>query len=113
VERRTDKLGLREWSAEAASAEARGDLLVASLCFGIAKYPCLGNDAHAHAYDEQLRTYIDASRSFPLEFERRVLSVDYHGETTPVAVHIYRRPGRDRRRPRRPRRGRVEGGQPA
>ncbi len=84
---------VHEWSAEAAAAQARGDLLVASLCFGIAKYPCLGNDAHAHAYAEQLRTYLKASTSFPLKFERRILGVQYHGETTPVAIHTYRRPG--------------------
>lgn len=84
---------VREWSAEAAAAEARGDLLLASLCFGAAKYPCLASQAHEIAYSDQLRTYLAAAPGFPLSFERRVLDVHYHGETTPVPVHIYRRPG--------------------
>ncbi len=82
-----------EWSAEAALAESRGALLVASLCYGIAKYPCLASAAHAHAYEEQLRTYLAASPTFPLAFERRVLDVGYHGETTRVPIHVYRRTG--------------------
>lgn len=84
---------VREWSAEAAAAEAGGDLLLASLCFGVAKYPCLASQAHQIAYREQLRTYLAAAPGFPLAFERRVLDVEYHGGATPVPVHIYRRPG--------------------
>ena len=82
-----------EWSAEAAAAEAGGDLLLASLCFGAAKYPCLASRAHEIAYGEQLRTYLAAAPAFPLTFERRVLEVAYRGEATPVPVHVYRRPG--------------------
>ena len=81
---------IREWSAEAAAAEAGGDPLLASLCFGIAKYPCLASQAHEAAYREQLRTYLAAAPNFPLSFERRVLDVDYHGQKTPVPVHIHR-----------------------
>ena len=81
-----------EWCAEATLAESRGDLLLASLCFGIAKYPCLASAAHAHSYAEQLRTYLAAAPSFPFPFERQVLDVAYHAETTRVPIHIYRRP---------------------
>ena len=84
---------VHEWSAEAAAAEAGGDLLLASRCFGVAKYPCLASPAHETAYREQLRTYLAAAPGFPLAFERRILDVEYHGGTTPVPVHIYRRPG--------------------
>ena len=84
---------VREWSAAAGAAEAGGDPLLAALCFGVAKYPCLASQAHGLAYSEQLRTYLAASPGFPLSFERRVLDVGYHGGTTPVPVHIYRRPG--------------------
>ena len=88
-----------EWSAEAAQAESRRDLLTASLCHGIAKYPCLASPPHAHAYAEQLRTYLAAASGFPLPFERRVLDIEYHGDATPVPVHIYRRPGGSSRVP--------------
>ena len=92
---------ISEWSSAAADAEASGDLLVASLCFEVAKYPGLGNDTHAWAYIQQLRTCLAASANFPLRFERRILDVAYHGAATPMAVHIYRR--RDgQRRTRRP-----------
>jgi esterase FrsA len=90
---------VREWSAEAAAAEAGGDLLLASLCYSVAKYPCLASQAHQIAYREQLRTYLAAAPGFPLAFERRVLDVKYHGGTTPVPVHIYRRPGSPAGRP--------------
>jgi esterase FrsA len=55
---------VREWSAEAATAEAPGDLLLASLCFGVAKYPCVASQAHGIAYGEQLRTYLAAAPGF-------------------------------------------------
>jgi esterase FrsA len=59
----------------------------------VAKYPCLASQDHAAAYQEQLRIYLAAAPSFPLRFERRVLDIGYHGGTTPVPVHVYRRPG--------------------
>ena len=82
-----------EWSAAAEAAEAAGDPLLASLCYGSAKYPCLASPAHETAYREQLRTYLAAAPEFPLPFERRVLDVAYRGENTQVPVHIYRRHG--------------------
>jgi len=77
-----------EWSLAAEEAEATGDLLGASLLYGIAKYPCLGNDAHAAAYAKQLDTYLRAAQSFPDVFERLILEVPYRGGWTKVAVHL-------------------------
>jgi esterase FrsA len=83
-----------EWAAAAVSAEAGGRLLDASLCYGVGKYPCLGNEVHARLYREQLRTYLAASDSFPLPFERRILDIPFHGATTRVPVHVFTQPGR-------------------
>src|ERR1700743_1825135 len=64
---------VHEWSAEAAAAAAGRALLIASLCFCVAKYPCLASPAHETASREQLRTYLAAAPGFPLAFERRIL----------------------------------------
>jgi esterase FrsA len=81
---------VHEWSLAARIAQRIKDHLLASLLFGIAKYPCLGNAAHKEAYHNQLEAYLRASRSFPQHFERHVLSVAYRDQITRVPVHILR-----------------------
>jgi hypothetical protein len=45
-----------EWSAAASDAEQTGELVQASLLYGIAKFPVLAGEAHRKAYANQLRT---------------------------------------------------------
>jgi hypothetical protein len=49
-----------EWSAAASDAEQTGELVQASLLYGIAKFPVLIGEAHRKAYANQLRTYLQA-----------------------------------------------------
>jgi len=85
-----------EWSAVARDAEAAGNLRLASLLYGIAKFPVLGNRAHRDAYDNQLRTYLlaaKASEGFGAGFERHLVDVDFRGSRAQVATHLFAPPG--------------------
>lgn len=84
-----------EWSCAARAFETRGDFLLSSLLYGVAKYPCLGNSAHAEAYHLQLENYIRAAANFSQRFERRLLSVSYRQDTTKVAIHLLSEQGLD------------------
>ncbi len=77
-----------EWTMLAEDSKKKGDLLQASLLYGIAKYPCLFNASKREAHDKQLRIYLEAAKSFPFKFERKVEMVSYRGITTPVIYHI-------------------------
>ncbi|WP_171109822.1 MULTISPECIES: alpha/beta fold hydrolase [unclassified Streptomyces] len=79
-----------EWSILAEQAEKDGDLLKASHLYGIAKFPVLGgNAAHTRAYENHMRTFLDASSGFEVPFERHVIDVDFRGETVQVPLHLY------------------------
>jgi esterase FrsA len=79
-----------EWSIAARVAHTIRDYLLASLLYGIGKYPCLGNTAHKVAYRNQLEMYLRAAKGFSEHFERRILLVRYDGTVTRVAVHLLR-----------------------
>jgi esterase FrsA len=78
-----------EWSVAARVEETAHHYLLASLLYGIAKYPCLGNHAHRTAYRKQLELYLLASGEFAQPFERRPLTVPYRGQMTKVPVHLF------------------------
>src|ERR1700728_5435566 len=78
-----------EWSALAAGYAEKGDHYLASLLYGCAKFPCLADAQRSAALARQVEEYVAASPSFPVRFERRLLSVPYLGATVEVPVHIY------------------------
>lgn len=80
---------VHEWSELAEAAEKDGDFLSASLLYGIAKFPVLGNAAHARAYGHQIRTYLRASAGFEVPFERHMAEVPFRGQVVQVATHLY------------------------
>jgi esterase FrsA len=77
-----------EWSRVAQGCEARGDWLNASILYGIGKYPCLADAVRHRVYEKHLAAYLQAAKSFPLRFERRILSTPYRGGSTEVAAHV-------------------------
>ncbi|WP_328831640.1 alpha/beta hydrolase [Streptomyces sp. NBC_00252] len=79
------------WSAEAERAHASGDPLLASLCWGAARFPCLATGERRAAHERQLTAYLEAAPGFPVRFQRAVLEVP-----EPVPVHFFQR----RRAPR-------------
>ncbi len=80
---------VREWSQLAAGYAANGDHYLASLAYGCAKFPCLADPQREDALAQQVEEYLVASPSFPVRFERRVLTVPYQGATVDVPVHLY------------------------
>lgn len=78
-----------EWSKLAQAYADAGQHYLASLAFGWAKFPTLANEAARQALGNQLEQYLLAAKSFPVEFERRVIDVPFQGGLSPVAVHIY------------------------
>ncbi|MFK0154703.1 alpha/beta hydrolase family protein [Streptomyces sp. NPDC090493] len=88
---------VHEWSAAAREAESSGDLQAASLLYGVAKFPVLGNRAHREAYDSQLRTYLLAAKASDgfgdAGFERHRVDVDFRGSTVQVPTHLFAAPG--------------------
>jgi esterase FrsA len=78
-----------EWSALAAGYAEKGDHYLASLIYGCAKFPCLADAQREVALARQVEEYVAASPSFPVGFERRLLSVPYLGAKIEVPVHIY------------------------
>lgn len=83
----------RVWGVEATAAEARGAWLTAALCWGAARFPCVVTARQQQAYARQLECYQRAVDRLPATFLRWVLHVPYHAAKTPVAVHVWRRPG--------------------
>jgi esterase FrsA len=77
-----------ELSALAAGYARRGDSHLASLAYGIAKFPVLANRARRRAFRNQIEQYQLASCYFGLWFERRTLSLPYRGRTTAFPVHF-------------------------
>ncbi len=79
------------WAVQAERAERDGRWLLAALCWGAARFPCLATPARQTAYERQLAAYQRASMQFPTRFERLVLDVPLAHGRTPVAVHLFRR----------------------
>ncbi|MEV5527007.1 alpha/beta hydrolase [Streptomyces prunicolor] len=85
------------WAAEAERAHASGDPLLASLCWGAARFPCLATDDRRAAQEHQLAAYLEAAPRFPVRFQRAVLNVP-----EPVPVHFFQRRRRVRGQSARP-----------
>jgi len=82
-----------EWSAAASDAERGGDLLQASLLYGIAKFPVLAGEPHRKAYANQLRTYLQASDGFEVGFQRHLVDVSFRGSVAQVPTHVFQPAG--------------------
>ena len=82
-----------EWSTAASDSERAGDLLQASLLYGIAKFPVLAGEPHRKAYDNQLRTYLQASDGFGLGFQRHLVDVSFRGSVAQVPTHVFQPAG--------------------
>ncbi|MEV6169242.1 alpha/beta fold hydrolase [Streptomyces sp. NPDC051954] len=81
------------WARQAERAELEGKLLLASLCWGAARFPALATPERQSAQERQLDCYLKAARHFPVRFQRLVLDVPHGTGTTPVPVHLFRRRG--------------------
>ena len=77
-----------ELSALARAYAARGEHLLASLAYGVAKFPVLANQAKQEAQRRQAEEYAKAAPGFDVAFERRILHLPYRGATTRVPVHL-------------------------
>ena len=77
-----------ELSALADGYAGRGEHFLASLAYGVAKFPVLANGARRRALRHQLEEYLLASSGFRVHFERRVLRVPHGGGTVEVPVHL-------------------------
>jgi esterase FrsA len=81
-----------EWSKLATRHAAAGEHMQASQLFGCAKFPCLAGQANrTSALAKQVAEYVAAAPTFPLHFERRVVSVPYLDTVTQVPVHVLSR----------------------
>ena len=78
-----------EWSAFARKYLEAGNPLLASFAYGFAIFPCLANDARRKAQQNQLECYLKAAPSFPVKFERRMLTIPYQGGTVSTPVHLF------------------------
>jgi esterase FrsA len=78
-----------EWSALGAEYAQRGEHYLASLVYGCAKFPCLAHQPRSTALAKQVEEYLAAAPTFPVHFERRVLTVPYGGADVEVPVHLY------------------------
>jgi esterase FrsA len=88
-----------EWSKLAQRYAAQGDHRMAALVYGCAKFPCLTDQARAHALHQQLAEFQLAAADFPVRFERRTVEVPYRGGVVQVPVHLYSADGELRARP--------------
>ncbi len=77
-----------ELSALADGYAGRGEHFLASLAYGVAKFPVLANEARRRALRHQLEEYLLASSGFGVHFERRVLRVAHRDGTVEVPVHL-------------------------
>jgi esterase FrsA len=80
---------VHEWSKLASEHTDRGDHYLASLIYGCAKFPCLTDEARARALQYQLEQFQLAARTFPVSFERRVITLPFRDSTVEVPVHLY------------------------
>jgi esterase FrsA len=78
-----------EWSKLAADYSAKGDHTMASLVYGFARFPCIADQQRVDAQNNQIAEFLKASPTFPIRFERRMITVPYAGKTVDVPVHMY------------------------
>jgi esterase FrsA len=90
---------VHEWSRLALRYSGNGQDYLASLAYGCAKFPCLANDARRIALGKQLESYLAASSTFPVKFERRLIDVPFGATTATIPVHLYSTTGEYQRAP--------------
>lgn len=78
-----------EWSAQASQYMEAGKPFLASIAYGYAKFPCLADDARRTALRKQVEAFLAAAPSFPIKFERRILTLPHAGATIELPVHLY------------------------
>jgi esterase FrsA len=83
-----------EWSRLAQEHAQAGEMFLASLAYGCAKFPCLANESRRVALLKQVEAYLAASPGFPVKFERRMIKVPYGITKVTVPVHLYSAAGR-------------------
>ncbi|MFJ9697070.1 alpha/beta hydrolase [Kitasatospora sp. NPDC101183] len=84
---------VHEWSALAARHAAAGRHREAAQAYGWAKFPTLADEPKRTAQARQVEQYLLAAPGFPVEFERRTLTVPYGGGTVDLPVHLMAAPG--------------------
>ncbi|WP_458687542.1 alpha/beta hydrolase [Nocardia tengchongensis] len=80
---------VHEWSRLAAKHSAQGDHALASMVYGIAKFPVLANESRRRALHHQVDEYVKAAGGFGVEFERRVLTLPYRNTAIELPVHLF------------------------
>src|SRR5271155_4216516 len=88
-----------EWSSLARKHAEAGEMFLASLCYGCAKFPCLANESRRVALSKQVETYLASAPTFPVKFERRLIDVPYHGSIASVSAHFFSRTGEYKSQP--------------
>ncbi|GCD92981.1 alpha/beta fold hydrolase [Embleya hyalina] len=81
-----------EWSALAARHAAAGRHRSAAQAYGWAKFPSLADESKRTALARQVEQYVLASPDFPVEFERRTLTVAHRGGETTLPIHLMAAP---------------------
>ncbi|MEE1809448.1 alpha/beta hydrolase [Streptomyces sp. BE133] len=82
-----------EWSTLAARHAEAGRHRLASQAYGWAKFPSLADDPKRTALARQVEQYALAAPGFPVEFERRTLTVPYRGGEATLPIHLIAAPG--------------------
>ncbi|MFE3289464.1 alpha/beta fold hydrolase [Rhodococcus sp. NPDC059234] len=85
---------VHEWSRLAAKHSARGDHALASMVYGIAKFPVLANESRRRALRHQVDEYLRAADGFGVRFERRVLTLPYRSGAVELPVHLFSADGK-------------------
>lgn len=78
-----------EWSKLARKHEDDGQMLLAALEYGCAKFPCLATESRRVALQQQRKAYLAAAPGFPVNFERQTLELSTHGQSISVPVHLF------------------------
>lgn len=81
-----------EWSALAARHAEAGSPRLAAQAYGWAKFPSLADDPKRTALARQVEQYALAAPGFPVEFERRTLTVPYRGGEATLPIHLIASP---------------------
>ena len=77
-----------EWSKLAKKYIDASDAVLAFTAYGGARFPCLADEAKAVAHQHELEQYQLAAKTFPVDFERRIVTTKFHGAVVEVPVHI-------------------------
>ena len=77
-----------EWSQLAQRYIDAGETWMATLSYGNARFPVLADDAKKTAMGHQLEQYTLASKDFPVDFERRVVTTRLQGKVVESPVHV-------------------------